>query len=221
MKITGEAHWHTLVRARAIETGCFVLAPAQCGEPHAGRASYGHSLVVNPWGEVIAEAGTEPATIIADLDLAQVPRRAGGFPASRRTTTSRWRRSDGARSSRHHALLRQPDRDLLGKAACAGSREGALAPEWRPGTCRATTCSRRTSSSCDTAGRCTRTTSWAAATPTSPTMRRCGPCRATWASSKRSRGTSASRATACWGTHGAPGWEASSRCATNRRSRST
>ena len=72
MKITGEAHWHTLVRARAIETGCFVLAPAQCGQPHAGRESYGHSLVVNPWGEVIAEAGTEPATIIADLDLAQV-----------------------------------------------------------------------------------------------------------------------------------------------------
>lgn len=72
MKITGEAHWHTLVRARAIETGCFVIAPAQCGEPHAGRQSYGHSLVVNPWGEVIAEAGTEPATIIADLDLAQV-----------------------------------------------------------------------------------------------------------------------------------------------------
>jgi deaminated glutathione amidase len=72
MKITGEAHWHTLVRARAIETGCFVLAPAQCGQPHAGRESYGHSLVVNPWGEVIAEAGTEPATIVADLDLAQV-----------------------------------------------------------------------------------------------------------------------------------------------------
>ena len=72
MKVTGEAHWHTLVRARAIETGCFVLAPAQCGQPHAGRESYGHSLVVSPWGEVIAEAGTEPATIIADLDLAQV-----------------------------------------------------------------------------------------------------------------------------------------------------
>lgn len=72
MKLTGEAHWHTLVRARAIETGCFVLAPAQCGRPHPGRESYGHSLVVNPWGEVIAEAGTEPATIIADLDLAQV-----------------------------------------------------------------------------------------------------------------------------------------------------
>jgi predicted amidohydrolase len=72
MKVTGEAHWHTLMRARAIETGCFVLAPAQCGSPHAGRESYGHSLIVNPWGEVMADAGTEPATLVVDLDLAQV-----------------------------------------------------------------------------------------------------------------------------------------------------
>lgn len=72
MKITGEAHWHTLMRARAIETGCFVLAPAQCGSPHAGRESFGHSLAVNPWGEIIADAGTEPATLVVDLDLAEV-----------------------------------------------------------------------------------------------------------------------------------------------------
>ena len=72
MKITGEAHWHTLLRARAIETGCYVLAPAQCGVPHAGRESYGHSLIVNPWGEVVADAGLEPAVVVADLDLAQV-----------------------------------------------------------------------------------------------------------------------------------------------------
>jgi hypothetical protein len=72
MKVTGEAHWHTLLRARAIETGCFVLAAAQCGMPHPGRESFGHSLVVNPWGEIIAEAGTEPAVILADLDLAEV-----------------------------------------------------------------------------------------------------------------------------------------------------
>jgi predicted amidohydrolase len=81
MKITGEAHWHTLVRARAIETGCFVLAPAQCGQPHEGRESYGHSLVVDPWGEVIAEAGTEPATLVADLDLAQVARARRRIPS--------------------------------------------------------------------------------------------------------------------------------------------
>ena len=72
MKTTGEAHWHALLRARAIETGCFVIAPAQCGSPHAGRESFGHSLVVNPWGEIIAEAGVEPEVLIADLDLAQV-----------------------------------------------------------------------------------------------------------------------------------------------------
>ncbi len=72
MQITGEAHWHTLLRARAIETGCFVLAPAQCGSPHEGRESYGHSLIVNPWGEVMADAGIEPGIIVADLDLAQV-----------------------------------------------------------------------------------------------------------------------------------------------------
>jgi len=70
--VTGRAHWHTLLRARAIETGCFVLAPAQCGVPHEGRESYGHSLVVNPWGEIIAEAGTEPAVITADLDMSEV-----------------------------------------------------------------------------------------------------------------------------------------------------
>jgi deaminated glutathione amidase len=69
---TGEAHWDTLLRARAIETGCFVLAAAQCGVPHEGRESFGHSLAVNPWGEIIAEAGTAPEVIVADLDLAQV-----------------------------------------------------------------------------------------------------------------------------------------------------
>lgn len=72
MRITGEAHWHTLLRARAIETGCFVLAPAQCGSPHAGRESYGHSLIVNPWGEIVADAGTAPGIVFADLDLAEV-----------------------------------------------------------------------------------------------------------------------------------------------------
>lgn len=52
---TGEAHWHCLVRARAIETGCYVFAPAQCGVHPSGRSSYGHSLIVDPWGEIIAE----------------------------------------------------------------------------------------------------------------------------------------------------------------------
>jgi predicted amidohydrolase len=68
---TGQAHWHVLLRARAIETGSFVLAAAQGGTHESGRATYGHSLIVSPWGEVLAEAGTEPGVVMADLDLAQ------------------------------------------------------------------------------------------------------------------------------------------------------
>lgn len=69
-RITGEAHWHVLVRARAIETGTFVLAPAQGGQHEDGRRTFGHSLIVSPWGEILAEAeGTEPGVIVADLDL--------------------------------------------------------------------------------------------------------------------------------------------------------
>jgi predicted amidohydrolase len=71
-RITGEAHWHVLLRARAIETGSFIIAPAQCGKHADGRETYGHSLIVGPWGEVLAEAGVEPGVIAASLDLAQV-----------------------------------------------------------------------------------------------------------------------------------------------------
>jgi predicted amidohydrolase len=71
-KPTGEAHWHVLMRARAIENGCFVLAAAQGGKHEAGRETYGHSLIVSPWGEVIAEAGIDPAAIVADIDRAEV-----------------------------------------------------------------------------------------------------------------------------------------------------
>ena len=67
---TGQAHWHVLLRARAIETGSFVLAAAQGGRHESGRETYGHSLIVSPWGEVLAEAGTDPQVITADLDLA-------------------------------------------------------------------------------------------------------------------------------------------------------
>lgn len=71
-KVTGEAHWHVLLRARAIETGCYIFAAAQGGMHEAGRATYGHSLIVSPWGEVIAEAGSDPAVIFADIDPASV-----------------------------------------------------------------------------------------------------------------------------------------------------
>lgn len=67
---TGEAHWHVLIRARAIETGTFILAATQGGLHENGRATFGHSLIVSPWGEILAEGGEDPGVIFADLDLA-------------------------------------------------------------------------------------------------------------------------------------------------------
>jgi predicted amidohydrolase len=83
--ITGAAHWETLLRARAIETGCFILAPAQTGF-HAesigkGRRTHGHSLVIAPWGQVLADAGTDPGVIFADIDLAEVTRARARVPS--------------------------------------------------------------------------------------------------------------------------------------------
>jgi len=71
-KLTGEAHWHVLLRARAIETGCFVLAAAQGGLHENGRSTYGHSLIISPWGDVLAEAGDEPCVISAAINPAEV-----------------------------------------------------------------------------------------------------------------------------------------------------
>ncbi len=65
---TGEAHWHVLLRARAIETGAYVLAPAQTGTHPNDRKTYGHALIVDPWGQILADAGTEPGVILADID---------------------------------------------------------------------------------------------------------------------------------------------------------
>ncbi len=85
--ITGAAHWETLLRARAIETGCFVLAPAQTGfHPETltggkGRNTHGHSLAIAPWGEVIADAGTEPGVTFAEIDLSAVDRARGRVPS--------------------------------------------------------------------------------------------------------------------------------------------
>lgn len=74
--VTGVAHWQTLIRARAIETGCFVLAPAQTGRHPAGegrmRTTYGHSLAVSPWGDVLLDMGTEPGVGLVQIDLARV-----------------------------------------------------------------------------------------------------------------------------------------------------
>lgn len=83
--LTGEAHWEVLLRARAIETGCFVLAPAQTGfhpEEHGkGRRTHGHSLAVNPWGEVMVDAGTDPGVTFVDLDLSEVDKARGRVPS--------------------------------------------------------------------------------------------------------------------------------------------
>jgi predicted amidohydrolase len=70
---TGAAHWHVLMRARAIENGCFVFAAAQAGKHESGRETYGHSLVVSPWGEILAEAdGIHPSVIVADVKSGEV-----------------------------------------------------------------------------------------------------------------------------------------------------
>ncbi len=69
---TGEAHWQVLIRARAIENGCFVFAAAQGGQHESGRETFGHSLIVDPWGRILAEGGAEPAVLLAEVDPAQV-----------------------------------------------------------------------------------------------------------------------------------------------------
>jgi deaminated glutathione amidase len=69
---TGEAHWHVLQRARAIENGCFVFAAAQGGKHENGRETYGHSLVIDPWGRVLAEGGTVPGVVMAQIEPSEV-----------------------------------------------------------------------------------------------------------------------------------------------------
>ena len=80
---TGQAHWHVLLRARAIETGSFVFAPAQTGEHAEGRKTYGHSLIIAPWGEVLADAGEEVGFITAKVDPVKVTEARTMIPALR------------------------------------------------------------------------------------------------------------------------------------------
>jgi predicted amidohydrolase len=86
-KVTGEAHWHTLLKARAIESQCFVLAAAQGGRHEHGRDTYGHSLVISPWGEVLAEADVQPSVIFADIDLELVEQARSRVPSLRHDRT--------------------------------------------------------------------------------------------------------------------------------------
>ena len=78
---TGEAHWHVLHRARAIETGSFMISAAQGGRHEDGRETFGHSLIVDPWGRVLAEAGTEPGVILAEIDVGLVADARARIPA--------------------------------------------------------------------------------------------------------------------------------------------
>lgn len=71
-RLTGEAHWHVLQRARAIENGAFVISPGQCGTLAGGAECYGHSLIVDPWGVVLADGGKEPGVVLAEINLAKV-----------------------------------------------------------------------------------------------------------------------------------------------------
>lgn len=80
-RTTGRAHWHTLVTARAIETGAFVVAPSQCGDVKGKLARYGHSLIVGPWGEVLADGGEDVGVSTAELDLAHVEAARQKIPA--------------------------------------------------------------------------------------------------------------------------------------------
>jgi predicted amidohydrolase len=80
-RTTGEAHWHVLIRARAIETGSFIVAAAQGGSHGDGRETYGHSMIVDPWGRILAEAGTEPGVIVAEIDPQMSATVRGRIPA--------------------------------------------------------------------------------------------------------------------------------------------
>ena len=104
---TGSAHWHVLMRARAIETECFIVAAAQCGLHADGRQTYGHTLVVDPWGRIIAEAnaGTAPqrdgaAIIVADLDTDAVAAARAAIPLDRSRNARRWDAITGDQGTR-------------------------------------------------------------------------------------------------------------------------
>jgi predicted amidohydrolase len=79
---TGEAHWEVLLRARAIETGCFVIAAAQAGKHENGRSTYGHSMIVDPWGRIVGQLGGDgEGVLVADIDIGAVAEARGRVPA--------------------------------------------------------------------------------------------------------------------------------------------
>jgi predicted amidohydrolase len=79
-RATGKDHWHPLIQARAIENACFIFAPAMCGEHPGNRSTYGHSLVVDPWGKILADGGEAPGIVYADVDPSRVDKVRGMLP---------------------------------------------------------------------------------------------------------------------------------------------
>ncbi len=80
-RTTGQAHWHALLKARAIETGCFILAPAQTGTHEDGRTTYGHSLAISPWGDILCDMGEAPGVAVVEIDIAHVSEARNRVPA--------------------------------------------------------------------------------------------------------------------------------------------
>ena len=79
-KTTGRCHWHTLLKARAIETGCFIIAPAQIGKHFQDRESYGHSLIISPWGKILADGETKEGVVSAKIDVDEVKKTRNMMP---------------------------------------------------------------------------------------------------------------------------------------------
>ncbi len=104
---TGEAHWHVLMRARAIENGCFVLAAAQGGTHENGRDTFGHSLIVDPWGRILAEGGTEPGVVMAEIDPALVTQARSRMPSLQHGR--RFEMAEPMVEPTHLHLVREPE----------------------------------------------------------------------------------------------------------------
>ena len=172
---TGEAHWHVLMRARAIENGCFVFAAAQGGKHENGRETFGHSLIVDPWGRILAEGGTEPGVVMAEIDPAEVAaaRVANSLAATR--PPLRTRRADGGADTSARGAGRRHDplraqlrsrpriRKLVSELGCL--RQAGQARSWWPARFAAPPKSRRRSWRRGSAGAREAAT---AATPPSP-----------------------------------------------------
>jgi len=106
-KQTGEAHWHVLMRARAIENGSFVLAAAQGGKHENGRETFGHSLIVDPWGRILAEGGTEPGVVMAEIDPALVTQARSRMPSLQHGR--RFEMAEPMAEQTHLHLVREPE----------------------------------------------------------------------------------------------------------------